>query len=371
MHRPVALAAVDRQAAAIGRSRGGVGHTIALPHAIAACMAILVVVLLVSLAQGAKRIPVLEIVALLAKQIGLSLPVAIDRQSEAILLAVRLPRVTLAMLSGAALAVAGAAMQALFRNPLADPGIIGVSSGAAFGAALMLMAGGAAWQSSLPGQLIVPLAAFVGGLAVTLAAYRVARVDGQVSPQHLLLTGLALNALAGAGTGLLIFLASDAQLRTLTFWNLGSLGGATWSGIAAALPWMLVPVVCLPRLAAGLNALLLGEVEVFHLGFERERLKRQVVALSAMAVGAAVSLSGVISFVGLVVPHLVRLWLGPDHRRLLPCSALLGASLLLLADLAARTLAAPAEVPIGILTGLLGAPFLLWLLRRQRFSGEA
>jgi iron complex transport system permease protein len=212
----------------------------------------------------------------------------------------------------------------------------------------------------------LPLAAFAGGLAATWLVYRLATRDGRTAVATLLLAGVALGAVAGAGTGLLLFLADDAQLRSVTFWSLGSLGGATWTALAGVAPLLLLALLVALALARPLNALLLGEAEAFHLGVRVERAKRMAVGVAALGVGAAVAVSGVIGFVGLVVPHLGRLALGPDHRRLLPASALLGAALLLLADLAARTVAAPAELPIGILTALVGAPFFLWLLLRER-----
>jgi iron complex transport system permease protein len=184
-----------------------------------------------------------------------------------------------------------------------------------------------------------------------------------------LLSGIAVNSLAGAATGLLLFVASDAQLRAVTFWNLGSLGGATWPAVTASAPFLLAALLMAPRLARGINLFLLGEAEAGHLGVDVERLKRRGITLSALAVGAAVAVTGVIGFVGLVVPHLVRLVGGPDNRGVVPGSALLGGALLLLADVFARTVAAPAEVPIGVVTALIGAPFLLWLLRRRAFWG--
>jgi iron complex transport system permease protein len=296
---------------------------------------------------------------------------AADPVAEAVLLSIRLPRALLAILVGAALAVAGAAMQGLFRNPLADPGLIGVSTGAALVAALVIVLG-----SSLPlafsGLLrdaLLPLAAFLGGLGATWLVYRIASREGRTEVATMLLAGIALNAVAGAGIGLLIFASDDQALRDLNFWLLGSLGGVTWDRLLIAAPAMLAPALAALWLARPLNALLFGETEALHLGFAVERVKRLVVVLSALAVGASVALTGVIGFVGLVVPHLVRLTLGPDHRVLLPASLMLGATLLLLADLLARTLVLPAELPIGILTSCVGGPFFLWLLLRRRGLG--
>jgi iron complex transport system permease protein len=275
-------------------------------------------------------------------------------------------------LVGAALAVSGAAMQGLFRNPLADPGLIGVSAGGALGAVSVIVLGASVTASVAPSLAAgaVPIAAFVGALAATLLVKRLATRDGRTDVATLLLAGIAIQAVAMAGTGLLTYVADDEQLRTLTFWTMGSLGGATWQSLAYAAPLMVLSLLAIPLAAAALNAMLLGESEAGHLGFDTERLKLVLVLLVAGAVGAAVAVSGIIGFVGLVVPHLLRLTLGPDHRALLPGSALLGATLLLLADLVARTVVVPAELPIGIITALVGGPFFIWLLvsRRQRMG---
>ncbi|MCY1347124.1 Hemin transport system permease protein HmuU [compost metagenome] len=258
-------------------------------------------------------------------------------------------------------------MQGLFRNPLADPGLVGVSSGAALGAAFAIV--GAALLGGVPDALspyLLSICAFGGGLTVTALVYRLGRRDGQTNVATMLLAGIALTALAGAIIGLFTYLADDATLRTLTFWNLGSLNGASYSRLWPLLIVTAGVALWLPRRAKALNALLLGESEARHLGFEVERLKRELVLCTALGVGAAVAAAGLIGFIGLVVPHLVRLLAGPDHRVLLPASALAGASLLLFADLAARLLLAPAELPIGIVTALIGAPFFIYLLVRGR-----
>jgi iron complex transport system permease protein len=280
-----------------------------------------------------------------------------------VLLEIRLPRAYSALLIGAALAVSGAAMQGLFRNPLADPGLIGVSAGAALAATLWL-----AFRPVLLPMLVtawmLPLIAFGGGALAALLALRLGQREGQTSVASLLLAGLSINAIALAGIGLLQQLTDDATLRDITRWMLGSLGKAGWTEIAAATPLLLLPVLFLPRVGAALDALLLGEAEAGHLGVNVEALKRQVLLLAVLAVGASVALAGMIGFVGLLAPHLVRLMIGPGHRLLLPASALLGALLLLLADTLARTVAAPIELPVGALTALLGGPFFLWLLSR-------
>lgn len=324
---------------------------------------------LLNVGSGAVRISPAEVASILLRRLGVDTGVPFEARQEAVLVAIRLPRVLLGVLVGAALAITGAAMQGLFCNPLADPGLLGVSSGAALAAVAVIVFGSLA--RGLLASWLLPAAAFLGGLAVTFFVYAVSTRQGRTEVATMLLAGVAVNALAGAGTGLLIFVADDAQLRDITFWSLGSLGGVTWSTLAAATPFMLAATALIPRLAQALNAFLLGEAEAGHLGVDTERTKLAVIFLSAAAVGAAVSVAGIIGFVGLVVPHLVRLVAGPDHRTLLPASLLLGSSLLLLADLFARTVVVPAELPIGIVTALVGGPFFLWLLLRgrQRIGG--
>ncbi len=320
-----------------------------------------------SLALGPVSLPWQDTLGAVLRLLGVPLGGAELERAELILGQIRLPRTLLGLAVGAVLALTGVAMQGLFRNPLADPGLIGVSGGAALGAAFAIV-GTSLWGGVADGlsPYLLSLCAFAGGLAVTGLVYRLGRRDGQTQVATMLLAGIALTALAGAAIGLFTYLADDATLRSLTFWNLGSLNGASYGRL-----WPLLLVTCavalwLPRRARALNALLLGESEARHLGFDVERLKRELVFCTALGVGAAVAAAGMIGFVGLVVPHLVRLLSGPDHRVLLPASMLAGAALLLLADLAARLLLAPAELPIGIVTALLGAPFFLYLLVRVR-----
>lgn len=289
-----------------------------------------------------------------------------DAIASLIVTQVRLPRALLGLAVGALLAMTGAVTQGLFRNPLADPGLIGVSSGAALGAALAIVAQPALGSLPLAAQpYLVSTCAFAGGGLVTLLVLRLGRRQGHTQVTTLLLAGIALTALAGALIGLFTYLADDDALRALVFWNLGSLGGARYAEIGPLLVVTAGLMVWLPRRANALNALLLGESEARHLGFDVERLKRELIAATALGVGATVAVTGLIGFVGLVVPHLARLLVGPDHRVLLPTAALIGAALLLLADLGARLLIAPAELPIGLLTALFGAPFFLYLLLRS------
>lgn len=315
---------------------------------------------------GAAGIGPERFLAIFSAELGLTPAAAVSESERAVLLFIRLPRVALGLCAGAALAVSGAVLQGLFRNPLADPGLIGVSTGAALAAVAVIVFGGAGLAAVIPHAYVLPVAAFAGGIAATVTVYRIARRDGTTDAATLLLAGVALNALTAAGIGALVFASTDQQLRDLSFWMLGSLGNASWRMLTVAGPAMIAAVSVLLLSARFLDAMLLGEGEARHLGFDVEAGKRRVVFLAALATGGAVALTGVIGFVGLVVPHLVRLVLGPTHRLLLPGSALLGAALLVVADLVARTIVLPAELPIGIVTSCVGGPFFLWLLMRRR-----
>ncbi|GAB4426630.1 MAG: iron ABC transporter permease [Chloroflexi bacterium OHK40] len=322
---------------------------------------LLLLALLLGVGVGSVPVPPEIVGATLLGRLGVETGITPSQQQEAVLWSIRLPRVLLGALVGAALAVSGALLQGVFRNPLADPGLIGVSSGAALGAVAILVLGVAPL-----GPFTLPVAAFLAGTVTTVLVYRLARRHGHTDVATLLLVGLALNALAGASTGLLTYLADDAELRSIVFWTMGGLGGALWETLLAAAPLMLVALLLAPWLGRRLNLLALGEREARHLGVDVERVKRVAVLLAALATGAAVALTGPIGFVGLIVPHMVRLVAGPDHRRLLPASALGGASLLLIADLLARTLAAPAEIPVGLITAFAGGPFFLALILRSQ-----
>ncbi|ATB45728.1 FecCD family ABC transporter permease [Corallococcus macrosporus] len=327
---------------------------------------LLLCVALLSLAVGAVSVPPLALAGSLLEQVGLDLGPRLESVQQAVLLSIRLPRVTLGIMVGAVLATSGAALQALFRNPLVEPGLLGTSSGAALGAvaAIVMDVALSAHLGSLR-MLAVPGAAFAGALGATLLAHRLGGGGGRTETARILLAGVAVSAGAGAGIGLLTQVATDAQLRSITFWTWGSLGGASWDVVGAATPPLLVALGLLLREARTLNLLLLGEREAWHLGVDVERLKRRLILAAALGVGAAVSVSGVIAFVGLLVPALLRLALGPDHRRLLGASALLGASLLVGADLLARTAAIPSELPVGALTSVLGVPVFIGLLSRK------
>jgi iron complex transport system permease protein len=296
---------------------------------------------------------------------------SVDPVAAQALLQLRLPRLVVAVLVGAALAQSGAAMQALFRNPLAEPGLVGVSAGAALAAAAVF-AGLPYWIGSLALQAwLLPLAAFAGGLATAVLVLRIARAHGITRMTTLLLTGAAVNAFVAAMVGLLAATAGDNALRGFTLWLYGDLGRAGWPELAVAGPLLLAAILWLPREGRALDALLLGDAEAAHLGVDVESLRRRVLLLAVLAAACAVALAGMIGFVGLIVPHAIRLLAGPGHRRLLPASALLGAAVLIFADVVARRVAAPAELPVGILTALLGAPFFVLLLLRVRDRAES
>jgi iron complex transport system permease protein len=291
---------------------------------------------------------------------------ALSSREALVILNIRLPRLVLGAMVGAGLAVAGALMQGLFRNPLADPGLVGVSAGAGLAAAATIVLGDrllAGVIGKLPFAAL-PAGAFLGGLLTTTLLYLIATREGRTSVATMLLAGVALGALAGAMTGFLAFLSDDRQLRDLTFWSLGSLGGATWAKVWAVAPVLVVLLAVTPFLARGLDALALGEAEAWHLGVPVQRLKAAIIVLTALAVGASVAAAGLIGFIGIVVPHMLRLVIGPSHKALLPLAALSGATLLVAADTLARVVVAPAELPIGIVTAVIGAPFFLWLLLR-------
>jgi iron complex transport system permease protein len=281
---------------------------------------------------------------------------------------IRLPRLLLGVAAGAALGMSGALMQGLFRNPLADPGLIGVSSGAALAAGMTIVLG-SMWFPDMPrtlGSWTLVATAFAGSLLVTVLVYALSQQDGATRVGIMLLAGVAINALAGAGLGYLTFLATDEQVRNIQFWLLGSLGGARWSAVALVFSMVAVAVAAGLTLARPLNAIALGEAQAALLGVPVERVKRFAVLLTALAVGAVTATTGIIGFIGLVAPHCVRLVAGPDHRIVLPGSALLGAALVLAADSVARTMVKPAELPLGVLTAFVGVPFFLFLLRHFR-----
>jgi iron complex transport system permease protein len=281
---------------------------------------------------------------------------------------IRFPRTILCMLVGAILAVCGTVMQGLFRNPLAEPGIIGVSAGASLGAALaiVLFADLSNQYPQFMNFAAVPVFAFLGGALTTVLVYKLGTSKMGTSVTIMLLAGVAISALSGAGIGFMNFIADDQMLRDLSLWSMGSLAGANWSSIMLCAITLVGLMVVFIKKSMALNALLLGEAEASHLGIPVQRLKRQLILLTAVGVGVTVSVSGMIGFIGLVIPHLGRMLSGPDHRTLLPISALMGALLLTFADMFSRVVVSPAELPVGIVTALIGAPFFIYLLFKQK-----
>jgi iron complex transport system permease protein len=322
----------------------------------------LVALCLVAAGAGQLRIPPAEVLGSVLRRLGFdgfSGPEA--AQGENVLWLVRFPRIALAVVVGLSLGCAGAVMQGVFRNPLAEPGVVGVSAGAALGAAMVVVSG-----ASALGGWTLPAGGFAGGLLASLAVYALARSGGRTEVVTLVLTGIAVNAFAGAGIGLLTFASDDRQLRTIASFNLGSLAGATWPAVAAVLPVAAGGVVVALRCAKQLDLLALGEAPAAHLGVRVQRLTFWLIVAVALLTAAATAFTGVVVFVGLVVPHVVRLAAGPAHRIVVPASALAGAVVLVAADLVARTAVTNQELPLGVLTSLVGGPFFLWLLRRER-----
>lgn len=330
-------------------------------------VALLVVAIVLGLGLGAYYVSPGELWALLLQRMGIS-PGGIQPRTAAIIEFIRLPRVLFSIMAGAVLAISGAAIQGLFRNPLADPGLIGISSGASAAAVAAIV--GASWLgiaiSNMAGIFLVSIMAFGGAFLTTLLVYALSQQGGKTMVGIMLLAGVAIAAIAGAITGVFVLQATDAQLRSITFWSLGSLGGIGWVQCMVMLPIAILTVVGLMQQHRGLNALALGESAALHTGIRVERMKRIIILLVALGVGATVSMCGAIGFVGLVVPHALRMLMGASHRQLLPASALGGAVLLSLADTFCRTAIAPVEIPIGLATASLGAPFFLYLLIRYK-----
>ncbi|PSV20380.1 iron ABC transporter permease [Photobacterium leiognathi subsp. mandapamensis] len=281
---------------------------------------------------------------------------------------IRLPRTLLCFAIGAILAICGSVLQGLFRNPLADPGIIGITGGAGLGAALAIVLF-APLTNTFPQLLnfaIVPVFAFIGGAISTVMVYRLGTDKNGTSVMIMLLAGVAITAISAAGLGLLNYIADDEALRDLSLWSMGSLAGATWSGILLAYCTLALLFNYCYRHCNNLNAFLLGEAEARHMGVNTQHLKRNLIIVCAAGVGITVSICGPIGFIGLVIPHVGRMLTGPNHKTLLPISALLGGLILLVADMIARSAFSPQELPVGIITAILGAPFFIYLLSAQK-----
>lgn len=334
---------------------------------------LLLTVIIIATGTGALHMSPLQVMAILLQKTGIRLPVTYEERMTAVLWMIRLPRVVLAVLVGGGLGIAGAALQGLFRNPLADPTLIGVSFGASMTTAVLIIL--ESWLfRSVPGikagsvlqSYLHNFGTFIGAILTVLIVFRLSVHGGRAIVSMMLLCGIAINALCNAFTGLMTYLADNEQLRDITFWTLGSLGGANWQTIMAVLPFVLIPLIMMPRLAPALNVFALGEREAMHSGVKVNTLKTQLIIYATMAVAAGVAVAGVIGFIGLVVPHIIRKVTGPDHRVLIPGAALAGAILLTVADLISRTIVAPAEVPVGIITAITGAPVFIWLILKEK-----
>lgn len=331
--------------------------------ALAIIGSVLLVAIMLSLVTGAYPITASEVLGIFAHKLGM--PVShLAAEKMNVLWTIRLPRVLLAIVVGGSLAVAGVCLQGLFRNPLVEPAIIGVSSGSAlFAVIIIVFSSSIGWQlQSFIGVFALPLSAFVGGLLNTILVYKLASKAGKTDIAILILAGVAMNALSGALIGLAIYFGDDNAIRNFTFWSLGSLGGASWTKLYIVGTLIIISSLIMLSFPRALNAFALGESEAFHMGIDVQKVKMTLLVFSALAVGAGVSVTGAIGFVGLVVPHLVRMVLGADHHTLLPASFLVGAILMLGSDILARVLTAPAELSVGIITALIGAPFFLYIL---------
>lgn len=348
-----------------GGDRRSVRHGLIVIASFALCLAALA-----SLAIGPTGISLDALPLALAAIVSGAADPAVQ-QAKLVLLEIRVPRTLIGMFVGSALAVSGAMMQGLFRNPLADPGIIGVSAGAALAAVATIALSDTlvSFWVVLWGIYALPVSAFLGGILTTFLLVFLAGRGGSVMMGTLLLAGIALAALAGALTGLIAFWSDDRELRDLTLWTMGSLAGSSWEKVAAIAPFAVLLAIGIPKTFRILNGLLLGEAEAFHMGVDVERAKILLVVLTALAVGAAVAVAGVIGFAGIVVPHFVRLITGPDHRYVMPASALIGATIILIADIFARIVVQPAELPIGIIMAMIGAPVFLHLVLRRGMAG--
>lgn len=329
---------------------------------------LLIASLLYSIGTGAMNITPTQLIGIIAHKIGIATPFTYDEQHELVFWIIRLPRICLGILIGAGLGIAGASLQGLFRNSLADPGLIGISSGASLFAVIfiVLSATHLKFLNDLLGTYALSIVAFFGAAFATFLIYRLSKSGGQTMVATMLLLGVAINAFSGGIMGLMTYLANDEQLRNLTFWSLGSLGGASWEMVTTLAPFVISTLIFIPRLAKSLNLLALGESQAEHLGVNLKSVKRQVIVLATLAVGSSVAVAGIIGFVGLIVPHIIRRAFGPDHYLVLPGSALGGATLLTFADTLSRTIVAPTELPIGVLTALMGTPIFVYMLLKEK-----
>ncbi|MDH3973973.1 MAG: iron ABC transporter permease [Deltaproteobacteria bacterium] len=314
-----------------------------------------VVVGIVSIAIGSVEVSPSEILKIIFSEEGRGLP----ESTQAIIWQIRLPRVIMAFIAGGVLAVAGASFQALLRNPLADPFILGVSGGAAMGGVLAIISG---WAYSGSG---IQIFAFSGALMTILFVYFISRVDGQIPKYKMLLAGVVVNAFLSALIMLILTMATDRALASALFWLMGDLSGSSWERIVGSLPYLIAGLAVLYMMSREMNLLLLGEEQARELGTDTERVKFLIFIAASLVTGVIVSVSGLIGFVGLIVPHAARLIWGADHRFLFPASLLLGGAFLTIADTTARTVMAPTELPVGVITALVGGPVFVYLMKKR------
>ena len=330
----------------------------------------LLVISLVSTTIGPVKITLLEILDILFNSININTNISSSEISQAfrtVIIDIRLPRIIMGILVGVALGISGAILQGLFRNPLVDPGFIGVSSGAAIGAMFIIMFSHLfAIANNFYIQFLLPIFAMSGGLFTTILVYKMSQMSGKTNIMAMLLSGIAINAFSGSIIGFLVYRASDMELRSFTFWTLGSLDNSNWLIVSIAFIAILIPLILSINLRKKLDIFMLGDSEAGYLGLNIEKLKKKIILISALMVGVTVAFCGMIGFIGLVTPHLVRLIMGPSHKTLIFGSAILGAIILILADFISRIIIAPAQLPIGIITSALGAPFFLWLIISQK-----
>jgi len=331
---------------------------------------LLAIISLVSTTIGPVKISILQIIDILFESININTNLSSSEISQAfktVVIDIRLPRILMGIIVGIALGISGAILQGLFRNPLIDPGFIGVSSGAAIGAMFVIMFSQLiAIENNFYVQFLLPVFAMSGGLSTTILVYKMSQMSGKTNIMAMLLSGIAVNAFSGSIIGFLVYRASDMELRSFTFWTLGSLDNSNWLIVSIAVVAILIPIIISINLRKKLDIFMLGDAEAGYLGLNIEKLKKRIIFISALMVGVTVAFCGMIGFIGLVTPHLVRLIMGPSHKTLIFGSAILGAIILILADFISRIIIAPAQLPIGIITSALGAPFFLWLIVSQK-----
>ncbi|MBI45011.1 MAG: hypothetical protein CMG66_02455 [Candidatus Marinimicrobia bacterium] len=329
----------------------------------------LIALSLFSITFGPVEITLNQISDIVLYKIGiLSESYTFSKIHESVLLDIRLPRIIMAILVGLGLGTAGAILQGLFRNPLVDPGFIGVSSGGAIGAMVAIMFSHHIYLY-LPAMLspfILPILAMMGAFVTTMMVYKMSKVSNKTNIMAMLLSGIAINALSGSIIGLFVSMSSDTELRSFTFWTLGGLDMADWNIVGIVSLFIVIPFLIVYKLQYQMDIFMLGDAESEHLGVNVESLKKKIILISSIVVGVSVSFCGMIGFIGLVTPHLIRLFIGPNHRYLIPGSAILGAILLVLSDLISKTIISPAQLPIGVVTSAIGAPFFVWLILSQK-----